>query len=175
MKKKGLIQVYTGDGKGKTTAAIGQSIRALGHGKKVCIIQLFKPSHFYGEQKVLKRLKNLDFFSYSDRHPSMYKNVKIMHVKQECVKALNHVKKIFSGNKYDILVLDEFNIAIRDGYIDFNALIGLLKKKPLKLEVIITGREAPQELIDFAGLVTSMEKIKHPFDGKIVSRESIDY
>jgi len=173
--KNGLIQVYTGDGKGKTTSAVGQIIRASGHNAKICFIQLFKPQKFFGEQKVLFKLKNVDYFSFCDTHPKFNKKISPKQVKIECDKLLNFIKKVFSMNKYDILVLDEFNIALRDKFINTEEIINILKNKPDNLEIIITGRNAPEKLIKIADLVTEMKKIKHPFDNGIKSRKYIDY
>lgn len=173
--QNGLIQIYTGNGKGKTTAAVGQVIRASGHKAKICFIQIFKPKRFYGEQKILSRFKNIDFFSFSHKHPFCYKNINKNKIKKECRKALCFIKKIFKNNSYDILVLDEFNIAIRDNFIRSKELIDLLKQKPTNLEVVITGRKAPKELIEIADLVTEMKKIKHPYDKGITFRKLIEF
>ena len=113
-----MILLITGKGKGKTTSAIGQIVRALGHNQKVCLIQLFKGESFYGEQNILTKLENLDFFSFAKKHPFCFKEVSKEQVIKECEQSLNKLKEISQDNKYNLIVLEEFNIALRDNFID---------------------------------------------------------
>lgn len=170
-----MIQIYTGNGKGKTTAAIGLAIRALGHNKNVSIIQFFKDKKFYGEQKVLKHLKNLKIYSFASKHPHFYKNIKIEDIKNECEKALEKIAKIIKEKKCDLLILDELNIAIRDKYIDVEKIVRLLKNKPKKMEIVITGRNAHKKILKLADLITDMRLVKHPYYTGIKSRKGIEY
>ena len=171
-----MLIVNTGNGKGKTTAAIGQVIRALGHGQKVCLIQLFKGIDFYGEQFILKKLKNLEFRSFAPKHPYCFGNRGHEAAKIECLKALKFVKKLAKGRKiYDLVVLDEFNIALREGYIKLKVLLEILKELSLKSNVIITGRCAPRLLISSADLVTEMKEVKHPFNKGIRAEKGIEF
>jgi cob(I)alamin adenosyltransferase len=171
-----MIIVNTGNGKGKTTAAIGQIIRALGHKHNVCLIQLFKGENFYGEQNILLKLENLDFFSYCKKHPFCFDDVSVRQAQAECQNALEKLKEISQADKkYDLIVLDEFNIALRDNFIDKNAFINLVKKLSEKSDLIITGRGAPDELIDIADLVGEIKEIKHPYNKGIKAREGIEY
>lgn len=171
-----MIHVYTGNGKGKTTSAIGQIIRALGHKKRVCLIQLFKGKEYYGEQKILKNLKNLDFFSFAPHHPFCRRRIKKHDAARQCISALNLLKNILRKKPpYDLIVLDEFNIAIRDGFMKPEELIDAISEKNIKADIIITGRCAPKALIKIAELVTEMKEIKHPFQKGIKAKRGIEY
>ncbi|MDR1695683.1 MAG: cob(I)yrinic acid a,c-diamide adenosyltransferase [Endomicrobium sp.] len=171
-----MIIVNTGDGKGKTTAAIGQIIRSLGQGFKVCLIQLFKGESFYGEQKILTKLDNLDFFSFSKEHPFCIKGVSLQEAAERCKPALEKLKELANEpKKYDLIVLEEFNISLRDNFINKNEFIGLVKALSEKSDIIITGRGAPQELTDIADLVTEMKEIKHPYNKGVKARKGIEF
>ena len=186
--KQGLIQIYTGNGKGKTTAAVGQAVRALGHNLKICWISFFKdPEKWgYGEIGMLKKW-GVDVFHFALQHPCFCNPpsspfnkgglrgiILQKKVRQECPKALGFITEIFKKD-YDLLILDEINIALRDGFLKEDELLSLLKEKPKSLEVILTGRGATPKLIKMASLVTEMKKIKHPFDKRIKSRKGIEY
>jgi cob(I)alamin adenosyltransferase len=171
-----MIIVNTGNGKGKTTAAIGQIIRSLGHGFKVCLIQLFKGEEFYGEQKILSGLDNLDFFSFAKKHPYLFKSVKVEDTKVGCCLAMDKVKLLStSSKKYDLIVLEEFNIALRDKLIDEKEFLALLKQLSQKLDIIVTGRCAPQSLLDVADIVTEMKEIKHCYNEGTRAYKGIEY
>ncbi|MDO8735386.1 MAG: cob(I)yrinic acid a,c-diamide adenosyltransferase [Elusimicrobiota bacterium] len=170
-----MIQIYTGNGKGKTTAAVGLGIRALGHKMNVCIIQFFKGKNFYGEQKILSKLKKIKLYSFAPKHPYCYKNAEIEKIKTDCKNALNLIEKIFKEKKYDLLILDELNIAIRDKFIDVEKIAKLLKNRPEKMEIIITGRGAHKKILKYADLITNMRLIKHPYYKGIKSRKGIEY
>ncbi len=171
-----MIIVNTGNGKGKTTAAIGQIIRSLGRGWNVCLIQLFKGKEFYGEQKVLCGLKNLHFYSFAPRHPGCFHDASPEKVKEECRAAVAAAYKLIKGKKKcHLFVLEEFNIAVRDGFLTVNELLELVKKVNDKSDVIVTGRGAPEKLLEAADLVTEMKEIKHPFSKGITARKGIEY
>ncbi|MDR2860654.1 MAG: cob(I)yrinic acid a,c-diamide adenosyltransferase [Elusimicrobiota bacterium] len=171
-----MIIVNTGDGKGKTTAAIGQIIRSLGHNNKVCLIQLFKGERFYGEQNILTKLENLDFFSYAKEHPFCIKGVSMQEAENECRPAIEKIKElVLEDKKYDLIVLEEFNIALRDNFIKRDEFIELVKKLSKKSDIIITGRGAPKELIDIADLVSEIKEIKHPYNIGVKAREGIEF
>ena len=177
--KQGLIQIYTGDGKGKTTAAIGQAVRALGHNLRVCYISFFKdPEKWgYGEKGMLRKW-GVDTFHLLGKGDCPYfwglSHFSRKRVRQECLKALGFIIEIFKKD-YDLLILDEINIALRDGFLKEDEILFLLKEKPKSLEIILTGRGATPQLIKKAHLVTEMKKIKHPFDKRIRSRKGIEY
>jgi cob(I)alamin adenosyltransferase len=171
-----VIIVNTGNGKGKTTSAMGQVLRSLGQGLKVCIMQLFKCESFYGEQKILLKLNNLDFFPFASKHPKCFKSVNFDEVANQCNQAMKKIGE-FSNTpkKYDIIVLDEFNIAIRDNFIDGNEFIHLIKSLSKKSTLIITGRGASKALIDTADLVTEMKEIKHPYKKGIKAKKGVEF
>lgn len=170
-----MILLITGNGKGKTTSAIGQIVRALGHNQKVCLIQLFKGESFYGEQNILTKLDNLDFFPFAKKHPFCFKEVSKEQVIKECKQSLNKLKEISQDNKYNLIVLEEFNIAIRDNFIDETFFINIVKKLNKNCNVVITGRGANQKLIDVADLVSEIKEIKHPYTKGVLAQEGIEY
>jgi cob(I)alamin adenosyltransferase len=171
-----MIIIHTGNGKGKTTAAIGQIIRSLGRGWRVCLIQLFKGKEFYGEQKILKNLKNLDFFCFAPKHPGCFPKISKECVTPECNKALNKFKEVLaSKKKYDLIVLEEFNIAVRDGFLKIKPLLELLKTIDSNTNVLLTGRSAHKSLMNIADLVTEMKEVKHPFRKGINARKGIEF
>ena len=179
--KRGLVQVYTGNGKGKTTAAWGQAMRASGQGLKVAIIQFFKgkgsgsprPSwRGGGEAKMARKLK-LDLYSFCPVHP--FFGGKREELKKECKEAMASAKKLIKSKKYDLIILDEINIAMHDRLIAVNGILDLIKKKPKGMELILTGRSAPKKIMDAADLVTEMREIKHPYQKGIKGRRGIEY
>lgn len=176
MKKKGLIQVYTGDGKGKSTAAIGQAVRAAGHGFKVGFVSFFKsPEAFgYGEYKSLKKL-GIKTFLFTKKHPHFYKELNPEDVCQECSDGLEFVKELFQDPSWDMLILDEINIAVRDGFLKEEEVLALLETKPEKLELVLTGRGATKKIIEKADLVSEVREVKHPYRQGIKSRKGIEY
>ncbi len=177
MEEKGLVIVYTGKGKGKTTAALGMAIRAIGYGHKTCMIQFIKGSWHYGEMDASKRLEPdfeliavgkgfvgiLDDTSPKDEHKK---------IAQEAIRISK--EKIHSGN-YQIVILDEINYAIKLGLVDVNDVIDLIKNKPQKLNLVLTGNYANQQIIKISDLVTEMREIKHPFQLGIKAKKGIDF
>jgi cob(I)alamin adenosyltransferase len=170
-----MIIVITGNGKGKTTSSIGQIIRALGHNQKVCLIQLFKGESFYGEQNILTKLEGLDFFSFAKEHPFCFKEISKEQTTEKCNDAINKIKEIINNNPYDLIVLEEFNIAVRDGFIENSTLIDIAKKLSEKSTVVITGRGATESLIETADLVSEVKEMKHPFNKGIQAQKGIEF
>jgi len=170
-----MILVITGNGKGKTTSSMGQIIRALGHNQKVCLVQLFKGENFYGEQKILTKLEGLDFFSFATKHPFCFKDISKEQVVKECEQAVNKLKEIIKDNKYNLIVLEEFNIALRDKFIKEDLLLTIIKELNTKANVVITGRGASNKLIELADLVSEVKEIKHPFNKGIPAQEGIEF
>lgn len=169
---KGYIHIYTGNGKGKTTAAIGLAVRAAGAGKKVFIAQFVK-GMIYSEIKALAQYipsihtKQYGLECFINREPTL-----------EDIDAaragLVEVGNIIANRDYDVIVLDEATIAIYYKLFSAEELIKILKKKTYGAEIIITGRYAPKELIDEADLVTEMKEVKHYYQKGILSRQGID-
>ncbi len=175
-KENGLIQVYTGEGKGKTTAAIGLAVRAAGHGFKVGFVSFFKDPEVFGdgEYQSLQKL-GIKTFLFAKKHPHFYKELNPEDVRQQCYQGLEFVKGLFSDPSWDMLVLDEINIAVRDGFLKEEEVISLLEIKPEKLELILTGRGATERIIEKADLVSEIKEVKHPYTQGIGSREGIEY
>ena len=169
--QRGGVQVYTGNGKGKTTAAWGQAMRASGQGLKVGIIQFFKGKGS-GEAKMARKL-NLKVYSFCPVHP--FFGGKREKLKKECREGLVFAQEIIQSKKYDLIILDEINIALRDRLIEVNGILDLIEKKPKGVELILTGREAPKKIMEVADLVTEMRKIKHPYQKGIKGRRGIEY
>ena len=176
MKKleKGLVQVFTGNGKGKTTAAMGTILRAAGHGYKVFLISFMKGKYEYGEYNSLAKLPNVEIAQYGLRQLTVPNQINPEERKQAelALKAAREV--IISGN-YDLVVLDEINVALEYDLIKPDEVITLIKNKPSHVELILTGRYADTRLLDIADLVTEMVNVKHPFDKQINARKGIEY
>ena len=169
-----MVEVFTGDGKGKTSAALGVALRALGHNLRVFIVYFMKGDFPYGEQKVLSQLQNVTFAKFGQLNFVNPNNVK-EEERNEARKALDTARKAMLSNDYDVVILDEINVAAAWGLVDLKEVIKLIQEKPEKVELVLTGRYADDKLIELADLVTNMTKVKHPYDKGILSREGIDY
>ena len=171
VKFSGLVQIYTGDGKGKTTAALGLAMRAVGRGLRVVVIQFIKGDP-YGEHIFAEKCKLFDIIEVS-RGDSFKKDDKIL--KEECAHTLTLANEYLVGGKYDLIVLDEIFSALTKGFISKAQVLELLAKRPPEVELVLTGRGAPPEIIEKADLVTEMKLIKHPYDKGIKARLGIEY
>jgi len=169
---KGYIQVYTGNGKGKTTAAYGVAVRAIGAGMKVCLVQFIKGLHS-SEFNTFKKLSDsIDIFQYGEgnfifNEPSekdIYK----------AKKGLERLKAIIASGKYQVVILDEINMAVYLQIISIEDIIDILANRPENLEVILTGRYAHPKIIEMADLVTEMNEIKHYYKKGVLAREGIE-
>lgn len=170
----GYVQVFTGEGKGKTTAALGTVLRALGHGLKVYIAVFMKGDYPYGEWETLAKLPNVAVATFGFREFTDPANVKPEEI-EEAKKALAAARQAIISGGYDLVVLDEVNVAIAWKLIELDEVIRLIADKPQPVELILTGRYADRELIKRADMVTECLKIKHPYDEGITSREGIEY
>jgi cob(I)alamin adenosyltransferase len=171
---KGLVQIFTGDGKGKTTAALGTVLRAAGHGLKVFIVFFMKGDYAYGEYNSLSRLPDVEMASFGFRKFIDPANIK-PEEKEQAKAALETARKAVISGKYNLVVLDEVNVALGFNLIELDDVIRLIKDKPSHVELILTGRRADSRLIEMADLVTEMVKVKHPFDKGIKARKGIEY
>jgi len=170
---KGYIQIYTGNGKGKTTAAIGLAVRAVGAGKKVFFAQFVK-GQIYSEIKAINEFLpsikvkqyGMDCFIYNDPTQADIDAAR---------EGFNEVAQIIASAEYDVVVLDEANIALYYRLFTIDELISLLINKPEETEIIITGRYAPDELIELADLVTEMREIKHYYAQGVEARIGIEH
>ena len=176
--KKGLVIVFTGNGKGKTTASLGMALRTLGHGKKVVVIQFIKGAWTSGEKKALETFsKSVEWHSLGGGFTwdTQNRNKDEILVK----RAWNLAKDYMSKESYKLVILDEINIAIKLGYITSEEIIKFLKSLNMNTNlchVVLTGRGASREIIEFADLVTEMKLIKHPFKEKgIKAQECVEY
>ena len=171
---KGLVQIFTGNGKGKTTAALGTIIRATGHGFKVFIVSFMKGDYSYGEYKTLSMLPNIEISQFGLRKLTDPTNIK-PEEKEQAKLALAAAREAVLSGKFDLVMLDEVNVALGYNLIELEDVINLIKVKPTKVELILTGRYVDNRLIEIADLVTEMVKIKHPFDKGIKARKGIEY
>lgn len=174
---EGLTIVYTGKGKGKTTAALGLALRATGYKKKICMIQFIKGSWHYGEMDSSKKLEpEFEMVTVGKGFVGIIddKSPKEDHeqVAKEAIEISN--EKIQSG-KYDIVILDEINYAANLNLISVDEVLKLIKSKPNNVDLILTGNYAKEEVIDIADLVTEMKEIKHPFQKGIRAKKGIDF
>ena len=174
-----MIQVYTGNGKGKTTASLGLTLRALGQGMRVCIIQFLKhPKNAYGEHKVLKFLKEQGYpvciEQYGSPHFVFKDRVKDSD-RELALKGLARAREVLRGNDFDLVILDEVNVAVELGVLKKEDLLGLLDIDSGEKEVVFTGRYAPTELIDRADLVTEMCEVKHYYTKGVSARKGIEF
>ena len=190
----GLVQVYTGDGKGKTTAALGQAYRAIGHGFKVCMIQFLKGISYSGELLTSQRLKpQMDFYQFGRDCPysalirqgfftcrgcyeNCFENDPDNKESKELVRmGYDFAEKIIRNGQYDLVVLDEINNALRLGFLSTDEILKLIKIKPDFMELVLTGRGLPPEILEAADLVSEIKALKHPYDKGIQARRGIEY
>jgi len=173
-KHLGLIQIFTGDGKGKTTAALGEAIRAIGHRYKIVIIQFMKGQIRYGETEIPKYLPDFEIYQFG--LPTFVKKGEPSPEDVRLAKqGLEFAKKALKSRNYDIVVLDEINVAVDYGLLPLSDVLEVLKNKAKNTEVILTGRYAPKEFIEIADLVSEIKEIKHPYQKGIQAREGIEY
>ncbi len=173
MEKIGLIQVYTGDGKGKTTAALGQALRAAGRNMKILIIQFMKKWD-YGELHSLALIPNINLQQFGTKK-FVYKGKAEPIDYEEARKAFRAgIEGAYSGD-YDLVIFDELNIAIDFNLINLEEVVKKIKGKPKNVEIIITGRKAHKEIIEIADLVTEMKEIKHPYQKEMKARLGVEY
>jgi cob(I)alamin adenosyltransferase len=172
--EKGLIQVYTGSGKGKTSAAFGLALRAIGRGLKVYVIQFIKGGFDYGELYVVDKLPNLELKAFGrgkfiTEKPAGKEDIGLAE------EALALAEKVVKSSEYDVVILDEINVALNLKLISLEKVLTLLKNKPMHVELVFTGRYAPSEIIEAADLVTEMKEVKHPFNKGFQARKGIEY
>ncbi len=172
MDNKGCIHLYTGNGKGKTTAAIGLAIRAVGAGKKVFIGQFAKGMH-YSELDALKRFPEIVVRQYGlECFIKQKPTEKDIRAAQEGFK---EAVAVIKENKYDVVILDEVCIALYYKLFDIDELIPVLRNKPESMEIVMTGRKASKELYEIADLITEMREIKHYYNEGVQARKGIEH
>lgn len=177
MEKDGLVIVYTGNGKGKTTAALGMALRAVGYNLKICMIQFIKGSWHYGEIDSSKRLEpEFELITAGKGFVGIIddKSPREEHEKM-AQKALCISKEKIQSGKYDIIILDEVNYAINLDLIDVNDVLDLINSKPSNLNLVLTGNYVKPKIVEASDLVTEMNEIKHPFKLGIKAKRGIDF
>lgn len=174
--QKGMVHVYTGNGKGKTTAALGLALRALGWGARVCDIQFLKGYPEIGEAKIVENFPDRFVLKQFVQDASRsIDEAKVLERVRATNEAMDYAEKIVSGGEFDVVILDEINNALHYGLVDEARVLKMIESKPVHVELILTGRGAPSRIIDAADYVTEMVLVKHPFQKGIKARRGIDY
>lgn len=179
MKRKGLVLVHTGEGKGKTTAAIGLAVRAWGDGFRILILQFIKGSWKYGELSTLKALAEID--GRIEIRPTgigFTRNASSEEMavhREKAQTALQEALTEMTSGQWDMIILDEINYALKFGLLEEQEVLELLSQKPTELHLVLTGRHALPAIIDCADLVTEMRLIKHPFQKGIRAQKGIEF
>jgi len=171
----GYIHCYTGNGKGKTTASLGLALRAAGHKKKVMIIQFMKGNINYGELAGVEMLSPYVTLKQFGRESFVSKDNPDRVDIEFARKGLEFASEIIKSNKFDIVILDEINVALDFKLIELEKVIEIIQSKPAELELVLTGRYAPKEIIELSDLVTEMREIKHYYYKNVMGREGIEY
>ena len=175
--KDGLVIVYTGNGKGKTTAALGLALRAIGYEHKVCMLQFIKGSWHYGEMDSSKKLgPDFELIAIGKGFVGILDDSSPREEHEKyAAEALKICREKIFSEKYDVVILDEVNYAINLGLLDVEEIIKIIKEKPARLNLVLTGNHAKEEIIELADLVTEMKEIKHPFKSGIKAKKGIDF
>ena len=171
---QGLLIVNTGDGKGKTTAALGQAFRAVGHGFRVCFLQFLKGSWKYGELEAAKRFEDLMEIRALGRGFT-WKSEDLNEDIQSARDAWDLAKQVIASGKFKMVVLDELTYLITYGMVPEEDILNTLRNRPPELHVVVTGRDATPGLIELADMVTEMNEIKHPFRNGIKAQRGIEF
>ncbi|HUV36866.1 MAG TPA: cob(I)yrinic acid a,c-diamide adenosyltransferase [Patescibacteria group bacterium] len=171
--ESGTVQLYTGNGKGKTTAAVGQAVRAAGHGKRVIMIQFMKGKP-YGELAAADRIEGLTIEQYGrdefvDRDNPAAEDIEL------AMNGWRRAEELVRDDTLDMLILDEINVAVAFGLVPLESVVALVRNKPVGLELVLTGRYAPDELIALADTVTEMREIRHHYNRGVKARKGIEY
>jgi cob(I)alamin adenosyltransferase len=170
---KGYVQLYTGDGKGKTTAALGLALRSVGYKKRVFFGQFMKGQH-YGELSALTNIDGIDIEQFGDAGCIRREEVTDLH-RQHAERGIKRIEEILLSGDYQMIIMDEIAVAIWFGIVDVERVVEVLKKRPDGVELILTGRRAPSRLIEAADLVTEMQEIKHYYRDGVPAREGIEF
>ncbi|MCM8768250.1 MAG: cob(I)yrinic acid a,c-diamide adenosyltransferase [Candidatus Omnitrophica bacterium] len=175
MTKVAIVQVYTGDGKGKSTAACGLALRAAAHGLKVGFFRFFKPDKS-GEVLVLKSLKNVRVYNPITVHPACQGLTRTQRIdlQRRFARQWQKVTETIRKKKFDLVILDEILIAVRDGFLSEKELVKFLDSRPKKCELVLTGRTLPRKVVPRADLITEMRAVKHPFPA-LKARQGIEF
>lgn len=188
--RPGMVHVYTGDGKGKTTSSLGLALRSVGHGNKVLIVQFMKGGRYYGEIEAIENiLPNIEIAQFGqgcvnaeeiktgEKECNFCRKCFIPYEeeKQQARKAFKFAKNKIETGGYDLLILDEINVALAGKQLPIRWVLELIVSKPEKLEIVLTGRDAPGEIIAAADYVSEIKMIKHPFNKGTKAKRGIEY
>jgi cob(I)alamin adenosyltransferase len=170
----GCIHVISGDGKGKTTSSLGLALRAAGHGFKILMIQFMKKGWDYGELKAVELLPNIQIIQYGT--PEFVDKSHPLPIDyQEANAALKRFREELRSKKWNIIILDEVNVALDYKLLSEEAILKELKNKPKNIEIVLTGRNASQAIIDLADYYTKVQSLKHPYQQKIIARKGVEF
>ncbi len=173
MSDTGRVIVNTGKGKGKTTAALGTAFRALGHGHRVCIIQFLKGQGKYGERLMAEKFDNLDWFICG--RGFVFRKENIDDDRRVAREGFQLAKEKIESDQYDLIILDEITYLPHYNFLDVEKIVDLIRNKPKRLSIILTGRDADPKLIEVADTVSSIESIKHAYDQNIKAQKGIEF
>jgi cob(I)alamin adenosyltransferase len=171
--ERGCVQVYTGNGKGKTTAALGLAFRAVGRGLRVCMFQFIKGGGQYGEHLMAEKLAPLLTIIQSGR-PGWVNTKDITEDRKVAQAALVQATELLISGRYDVMIMDEINGAVGFGLIDVEQVLELIRLKPERVELVLTGRNASEQVMEVADLVTEMRDIKHYYAAGVPARTGIE-
>ncbi len=173
MSETGRVIVNTGKGKGKTTAALGTAFRALGHGHRVCIVQFLKGQGKYGERLMAEKFDNLDWFICG--RGFVFRKENIDDDRRVAREGFQLAKEKIESDQYDLIILDEITYLPHYNFLDVEKIVDLIRNKPKRLSIILTGRDADPKLIEVADTVSSIESIKHAYDQNIKAQKGIEF
>ncbi|MBW1635379.1 MAG: cob(I)yrinic acid a,c-diamide adenosyltransferase [Deltaproteobacteria bacterium] len=173
MADRGRVIINTGDGKGKTTAALGTAFRALGHGHRVCVIQFIKGEGKYGERVMAEEFDNLDWYICGKGF--VFNKDNIEEDRRVAREGFEIAKEKIESDEYDLIILDEITYLPLYGFLDVGEIVELIKNKPKRLSLILTGRNAAPELIEQADTVSEIRSIKHGYEQKIKAQKGIEF
>lgn len=176
--KEGLVIINTGGGKGKTTAALGLALRSAGHGHKVLILQFIKGAWKTGEAKIMERLKPEIEMEQLGKGFIKFKDGKLQITEKDrknAEESLRYAKEKINSDKYDMIILDEINNVLAYKLVDIREVIDIIRERPKRLSLVLTGRGVPDELIDIADTVSEIREIKHAYSKGIKAKKGLEY
>lgn len=173
MTKTGRVIVNTGNGKGKTTAALGTAFRALGHGRKVCVIQFLKGQGEYGERVMARKLENLDWHICGKGF--VFKKENIEDDRRVALEGFQLAQEKIESDLYDLIILDEITYLPLYDFLDVEKIVEVIMNKPERLSVIMTGRDADKRLVEVADTVSRIEPVKHAYENGIKAQKGIEF
>ncbi len=174
MEGLGKVHIITGPGKGKTTGAFGLAMRAAGHGLRVCVVQFMKTGDTTGEVLAANRVRGIHVVQFGTGRWIDLRNIS-PDDKVAAASGMHRVEEIMTGHECDMVILDEINVAVAFGLVDIKELMKVLKNRRKGIEVVLTGRNAPRELVEYADYVSVIENTKHPYDKGMKARKGVEW